>query len=147
MRYIFIIQVILLIILSSCQSKTSIELLELSAKVDSLTIKVDELSERNKMLEEEYTWVESEMVELSKLKHQKTPTSATPAATPLAAPSAKKAEKAVPDWQCIAITNSGSRCSRSAVKDSKYCWQHKKTYEPDKPEKKAVPDGTVSTDK
>lgn len=144
MRYIFIVQVILLITFSSCQSKVSNEIIALSLKVDSLTSKIDELSERNRLLEEEFTWIENEMAEVSKLKPVKTTTATT---SSLVEPVTKVVQKATPDWQCLAITNSGSRCSRPATKDSKYCWQHKKTYEPDKPEKKEVPAGTVPTDK
>ena len=48
--------------------------------------------------------------------------------------SSKPIVKPVPDLQCIAITNTGKRCSRPALKDSKYCLQHKQIYEPDKPE-------------
>jgi colicin import membrane protein len=32
--------------------------------------------------------------------------------------------------RCQAITAKGTQCSRSADAGSKYCWQHKKTYEP-----------------
>ena len=117
------------------------EIMALSIKVDSLTLKIDELSERNKMLEEEFTWIENEIAEVSSLKQDKTSTS-----TAAVEPATKVVQKATPDWQCLAITNSGSRCSRPAVKDSKYCWQHKKTYEPDKPEKNGSPAGSVSND-
>ncbi len=34
--------------------------------------------------------------------------------------------------RCKAITSSGNQCSRKADNGSDYCWQHKKTYEPDK---------------
>jgi len=124
---------IALFILSSCdQSKMSNEIKELSYKVDSLSSKVDELSEQNKMMEEEFTWIENELIGFSQLKQSLKE-------KPVSAPAAKVTVKAVPDWQCLAITNSGSRCSRPALKGSKYCWQHKKTYEPDSPEKKAEP--------
>lgn len=133
MRNISLISFIALFIFSSCsQSKMSNEIKELSYKVDSLTQKVDELSEQNKMMEEEFTWIENELFAFSQLKKSiKEPSVSTPAV--------KVTEKAVPDWQCLAITNSGSRCSRPALKGSKYCWQHKKTYEPDSPEKKTDP--------
>jgi regulator of replication initiation timing len=32
--------------------------------------------------------------------------------------------------RCQAITAKGTQCTRSAEPGSKYCWQHKKTYEP-----------------
>lgn len=32
--------------------------------------------------------------------------------------------------QCKAITSKGTHCSRKADPGSEYCWQHKKTYEP-----------------
>ncbi len=141
MRKLSIIPVILLLIFSSCsQLNKSDKIKELSLKVDSLSLKVDELSEQNRSLEEEFSWIESEMVELSKLKQEKM-------ATPLAYPSAKAnrnsntpekaktTEKTIQDGQCEAITNSGKRCSRVALKGSKYCWQHKKTYEPEIPKK------------
>lgn len=34
--------------------------------------------------------------------------------------------------RCKAITSNGTQCSRNADPGSEYCWQHKKTYEPDK---------------
>lgn len=142
MRYLFISSVLLLFIFSSCSQlnmETNKKIMELSLKVDSLSSKIEELSAQNKLLEDEFTWIESEIVELTRLKHAKTE-------TPLAAPSPKVTQKATPDWQCQAITNSGKRCSRAALKDSKYCWQHKQTYEPDKPEKKSNPAGSVSPD-
>ncbi len=141
MRNLRIVPVILLLVFSSCsQFNKSDEIKELSLKVDSLSSKVDELSEQNRSLEEEFSWIESEMVELSKLKQEKM-------ATPLASPSAKAtgnakttqkakaSENTIQDGQCQAITNSGKRCSRVALKGSKYCWQHKETYEPEIPKK------------
>jgi colicin import membrane protein len=32
--------------------------------------------------------------------------------------------------RCKAITSEGTQCTRNAEPGSKYCWQHKKTYEP-----------------
>lgn len=134
------ISVIVLFIFSSCsQSKMSNEIKELSYKVDSLSSKVDELNEQNKMMEEEFTWIENELVGFSQLKQ-------SIKEKPVSAPAAKVTEKAVADWQCLAITNSGSRCSRPALKELKYCWQHKKTYEPYSPEKKAGPTISSSSD-
>jgi len=155
MRKIFIIP-ILLFILSSCSSlDKSNEIKLLTAKVDSLSYKVDKLSEQNTVMEEEFTWIENEMVDLKKQKSLKTE---LPTATPTtkvtekttsakATPEKAAPEKVVADWQCIAITNAGTRCSRPAVKDSKYCWQHKKTYEPDQIENKNTPPaGSASGD-
>jgi hypothetical protein len=143
MRYMFFTPMIFLLILSSCsQSKMEMsnEIKELSIKVDSLSSKVDELTVQNKTQEEEISWIESEMGEISKLKKMKIE-------TPVAAPVSKVTEKETVDWQCKAITNSGSRCSRAAVKGSKYCWQHKKTYEPDNPDQKVNSAETVPNDK
>jgi len=132
----------MLFLFSSCSVfQKSDEVIELSQKVDSLIQKVDALTEQNKALDEEFTWIENEMVKLSALNVSKQ-------ATPVTTPAAKVAEKVTKDWQCKAITNSGKRCSRPALEDSKYCWQHKKTYEPDmhgKPENKATPAGSVPT--
>lgn len=36
----------------------------------------------------------------------------------------------ITNGSCQAITNAGKQCSRKAVTDSNYCWQHKSTYEP-----------------
>lgn len=141
MRYFLIISVLQLLFFSSCSHiSNSDEIKELSMKVDSLSSKVDELSKQNRILEEEFSWIEGEMVELSKLKQEKmvTPfTSPTTKATGYSqtAKKAKSAEKPISDGQCLAITNSGKRCSRVAVKGSKYCWQHKETYEPEIPQK------------
>lgn len=30
--------------------------------------------------------------------------------------------------ECVAITNKGTRCSRNAISNSKYCWQHQPIY-------------------
>jgi hypothetical protein len=132
MRNIVIISVIFFVFSSCTLIDKRNEVKELTLKVDSLSSKVDRLSEQNKMMEEEFTWIENEFVELNKLKK-------APIEKSSAAPTVKVVEKPVTDWQCMAITNSGARCSRPVVKDSKYCWQHKKTYEPDKPEKKETP--------
>jgi len=139
MRYVYIIPLTLLLILTSCSQLTkSNEIKELSSKVDSLSTKVDSLSAQNKMMEDEFTWIENELVDLHKMKDSKTETAAKTEQA-VTAPSAKAAVKVTNDWQCLAITNAGTRCSRPAVKDSKYCWQHKKTYEPDKTDKKVTP--------
>ena len=139
MRYIYIISLTLIFVLSSCsQLNKNNEMMELSAKVDSLSSKVDSLSAQNKMMEDEFTWIENELVDLHKLKSAKSETTAKTEQA-VTVPATKAAEKPTNDWQCQAITNAGTRCSRPAVKDSKYCWQHKKTYEPDKIENKATP--------
>jgi len=139
MRYIYIIPLTLLLFITSCSQLTkSNEIKVLSSKVDSLSTKVDSLSAQNKMMEDEFTWIENELVDLHNMKETK-PEATAKTEQAVTAPSAKAAEKASNDWQCLAITNAGTRCSRPAVKESKYCWQHKKTYEPDKPDKKVTP--------
>jgi len=149
MKYLFLIPVILLFVFSSCtQLDKSKQIKELTHKVDSLNLKVNELSEQNRMIEEEFTWIENELMELRKGKNSDM---GMPLASP--SPSAKAAEKSEgtekskisektiasekvsADVQCLAITNSGKRCSRLALKGSKYCLQHKQTYEPDLPGK------------
>lgn len=143
MRHILTLSVIIFLILNSCSQSNlgmSNEIMELTLKVDSLTSKIEELTEQNKMQEDELTWIQGEMTELNKLKKAK-------AEMPLAAASPQVVTKPIPDWQCLAITNSGSRCSRAALKGSKYCWQHKKTYEPEissNPAKKVTPAETTS---
>jgi hypothetical protein len=102
---------------------------ELSYRVDSLSAKVEELTTLTGLQDEELMWIQNELAELKKTKEVKT-------ATPLAAPASKTATKEADDTQCQAITNSGKRCSRTALKGSDYCWQHKETYEPDLPAKK-----------
>lgn len=149
MRYIVLISAILTLMFSSCSNsrmEMSNEIKELSAKVDSLTVKVEELSEQNRMQEEEISWISTEMLEMSKIEKEKmAAASAVPSAktsgkskattNSKAAVNTKSPEKAVADGQCQAITNAGKRCSRIAVKGSKYCWQHKETYEPEIPSK------------
>ncbi len=46
-----------------------------------------------------------------------------------------------PATQCKATTAAGKQCSRNADPGSEYCWQHKKTYEPN------TPSNAVSTPK
>jgi len=132
MRYIFIVSGMLFLFSSCTLFQKSDEIKKLTEKVDSLTQKVDELSAQNKTLDEEFTWIENELVTLNSVKKSKPE-------EPVAKPVAKVAEKETKDWQCKAITNSGKRCSRPALEGSKYCWQHKKTYEPESPAKKPDP--------
>jgi len=151
MKNISIIFVILLFVAGSCsQFKPGqrAELNELSAKVDSLKILLDSLSAQNKFQDDEISWLEIQIGDLTKMKESKPeakvtaakPVAVKPPAKPAASAktpavsSSKTIEKAPPDLQCIAITNTGKRCSRPALNGSKYCNQHKEIYEPDKPE-------------
>jgi hypothetical protein len=136
MRHLYVIFLILLFVSSSCSqlnSKMNSKMWELSARVDSLSTQVAALNELTELQDEELMWLQNELAELKKVKAEK---QASPSATPLAAPLSKTAVKEVVDTQCQAITNSGKRCSRTALKGSNYCWQHKATYEPDIPAKK-----------
>ena len=136
MRHLYVIFLLLLFISSSCSqlnSEMNSKILELSSRVDSLSGKVEELTTLTELQDEELLWIQNELAELKKTKEEKT---ATPSATPLAAPLSKTAAKETVDTQCQAITNSGKRCSRTALKGSDYCWQHKATYEPEMPAKK-----------
>lgn len=136
MRHLYVIFLLLLFISSSCSqlnSEMNSKIWELSSRVDSLSGKVEELTTLTELQDEELMWLQNELVELKKNKEEKT---ATPSATPLAAPLSKTAVKEPVDTQCQAITNSGKRCSRTALKGSDYCWQHKATYEPETPAKK-----------
>lgn len=121
----------LLLTMSSCSLFQNKEIKTLSTKVDSLTRIVDTLTKQNKILDDEFTWVENELIKLNAVKK-------TAAAPSVSAPASNTvsavAPKPVKDWQCIAITSSGKRCSRPAVEGSSYCWQHKKTYEPNAPD-------------
>jgi len=156
MKNIFLLLGISLLVISSCsrfKMGQSAELSELSAKVDSLKILVDSLSAQNKFQDDEISWLEIQIGDLTKMKESKPEAKATaakaeavkPAAKPVVAKPAasattpavspsKSIEKAPADLQCIAITNTGKRCSRPAIKGSKYCLQHKQIYEPDKPD-------------
>lgn len=136
MRHLYVIFLLLLFISSSCSqlnSEMNSKIWELSSRVDSLSGKVEELTTLTELQDEELMWLQNELVELKKNKEEKT---ATPSATPLAAPLSKTPVKEPVDTQCQAITNSGKRCSRTALKGSDYCWQHKATYEPETPAKK-----------
>ena len=136
MRHLYVIFLILLFVSSSCSqlnSKMNSKMWELSARVDSLSTQVAALNELTELQDEELMWLQNELAELKKVKAEK---QASSSATPLAAPLSKTAVKEVVDTQCQAITNSGKRCSRTALKGSNYCWQHKATYEPDIPAKK-----------
>lgn len=136
MRHLYLIFLLLLFISSSCSqlnSEMNSKIWELSSRVDSLSVKVAELTTLTELQDEELLWIQNELAELKKTKEEKT---ATPSATPLAAPLSKTAAKETVDIQCQAITNSGKRCSRTALKGSDYCWQHKATYEPEMPAKK-----------
>jgi len=138
MKYIYIIP-ILLFIFSSCSQKTDEQIMELSLKVDSLSVKVDKLAERNNALEIEILMLENKMAGSDKVKQVKTD-SPVPEAKPVVSSAStvkvKEPEKIVVDRQCQAITSSGKRCSRTALEGSKYCNQHKQIYEPDIPQKK-----------
>jgi hypothetical protein len=136
MKYLFVIPGMLFLLSSCSLFQKNEEMKALTKKVDSLSVKVDELATMNKALDEEFTWMENELVRISTENKSK-----TTAGVPVA--SDKVAVKEPVDWQCQAITNSGKRCSRPAVEGSKYCWQHKKTYEPDKPENKPAPAGSL----
>ncbi len=147
MRNIFASFLILLFISSSCSqlnSEMNTKVWQLTSRVDSLSGKVEELTTLTELQDEELMWLQNELIELKKNKEGKSATaSATPLAAPSATPSAKPAApasktavKEVVDIQCQAITNSGKRCSRTALKGSDYCWQHKATYEPEIPAKK-----------
>lgn len=140
MKNITIILAISLFVMSSCSRfnlGNKAEMDALSAKVDSLTTLVDTLSAQNKFQDDEISWLEIQIGELNQIKEPKPATPATEtkptarAKTPAVTP-AKTVVKVAPDLQCIAITNAGKRCSRPAVKGSKYCLQHKLIYEPDK---------------
>ena len=136
MKYIFIVSGMLLLFNSCSLFQKDDEMKALTKKVDSLSAKVDELSAMNKTLDEEFTWMENELVRLSTVNKLKADSS-----VPVS--KAKVVVKEPVDWQCKAITNSGKRCSRPALEGSKYCWQHKKTYEPDKPDTKVAPATSV----
>ena len=132
MRHLYVIFLLLLFISSSCSqlnSEMNSKIRELSSRVDSLSGKVEELTTLTELQDEELMWIQNELAELKKTKEVKT-------ATPIAASASKTAAKEADDTQCQAITNSGKRCSRTALKGSDYCWQHKETYEPDLPAKK-----------
>lgn len=156
MKNIYAILVILLFVSVSCSRFNAGQNAEfdfLSAKVDSLMIKVDTLTAQNKFQDDEISWLELQIGDLTKMKGSKPeaqaaaakpvtikseakPVAAKPAVSAItpAVSSSKTIEKAPVDLQCIAITNTGKRCSRPALKGSKYCLQHKQIYEPDKPE-------------
>jgi len=142
MKLIYIISVMLFFIFSSCskfRSGMDSEVLDLTIKVDSLTSKVDEMAKQNKLQEDEISWLESELAEITKEKQAKpaAPVAvAKPAASPSPAPVVKTPDKVVQVKQCQAITNAGKRCSRPALEGSKYCEQHKQIYEPEIPQKK-----------
>jgi outer membrane murein-binding lipoprotein Lpp len=140
MKHAYLILVLLMIVLSSCSQfngELDSKLSDLTAKVDSLSAKVDELTEQNQLLDQEISWLENEIVDLDHLKKSKL-------AEPVPSTTAKTPEKSVQDGQCKALTTSGSRCSRVAQKGSEYCWQHIKTYEPDRPAAKDKATGSVS---
>lgn len=152
MRNIFAFFLVLLFISSSCSqlnSEMNSKIWHLNSKIDSLSGKVEELTTLTELQDEELMWLQNELAELKKAKGGSDLTSFTPSATPLtkplATPSGKPSAKpAVPvskttgkeDTRCLALTNSGKRCSRTALEGSDYCWQHKEIYEPEMPEKK-----------
>ena len=140
MKHAYILLGILLLFMSSCSQfngDMNAKLSDLTTKVDSLSAKVEELTEQNQLLDQEISWLENEIVDLDKTKKSKL-------TDPLPASTAKTPEKTVSDGRCKALTTSGSRCSRIAQKGSEYCWQHIKTYEPDRPEEKDKATGSVS---
>lgn len=139
MKKIVIISLSFLFVLSSCSLFTSKnEILELSAKVDSLSLKSDKLAEKNNALEIEILMLKYKYDSVISTKSR--PVSPLLAATKAITPStAAKAEPVVTkkeDKQCQAITSSGKRCSLTVIEGSKYCSVHKPIYEPDIPQKK-----------
>ncbi len=146
MKYTFILALVISV-LSSCSMFPNQEVKVLSAKVDSLASIIDTLTQQNKTLDEEFTWIENELVNLHAAQPQKLKTAAA-----IAAPATQTetvVAKPANDWQCQALTSSGKRCSRPAIEGSKYCWQHKKTYEPNSPapESKPKPAESPNADK
>jgi hypothetical protein len=146
MKYTFILALVISV-LSSCSMFPNQEVKVLSAKVDSLARIIDTLTQQNKTLDEEFTWIENELVNLSTAQPQKSKT-----VTTIAAPATQTetvVAKPANDWQCQALTSSGKRCSRPTIEGSKYCWQHKKTYEPNNPlpESKPKPAESSNADK
>jgi hypothetical protein len=141
MKKLFILPVIFLFILSSCsyfKMGQDDKIMELSSKVDSLMIKVDTLTKQNKLQEIEISWLELQIADLDKAGPTNTgPKINSPKA--VSKPVVKTEPAPVEDLQCQAITNSGKRCSRPALKGSKYCLQHKQIYEPDMPGKPETP--------
>jgi hypothetical protein len=136
MKYTFILALVISV-LSSCSMFPNQEVKMLSAKVDSLARIIDTLTQLNKTLDEEFTWIENELVNLHTAQPQKSKT-----ASAIAAPATQTetvVAKPANDWQCQALTSSGKRCSRPAIEGSKYCWQHKKTYEPNSPSPESKP--------
>ena len=140
MKNISLFLILLLFAAGSCSRSNpeyNMEIDFLTAKVDSLSALVDTLASQNKFQDDEISWLENQIVELNKSKEIKPAALASKgkpavqAKLPVVTP-AKTVEKAVPDLQCIAITNAGKRCSRPAITGSKYCLQHKQIYEPDK---------------
>lgn len=143
MKYIFNLAGILFL-LSSCSLFQNKEVKVLSAKVDSLTRIVDTLNKQNKILDEEFTWIENELVKINSVKQSQIPDIARKAVVP-GSQAPAVITKETNDWQCQALTSSGKRCSRPAIEGSKYCWQHKKTYEPNSPVKEPDPKPGVSS--
>jgi hypothetical protein len=139
MKKLYVIPAILLFTLGSCSQfrmGQGDELTELSSKVDSLITKVDKLTEQNKLQDSEISWLELQIADFDKDKDKEKPTKPASPATvskPVSKPVVKTDPAPVEDLQCQAITNSGKRCSRPALKGSKYCLQHKQIYEPDIP--------------
>ncbi len=142
MKPIVIISALLLFVFSSCDQlnkEVNSKIMDLTLRVDSLTQKVDELTKKNNALEVELLWLENELGDIDQFKKEKTVQPAKVAKPIAAKPSTPKAnatEKQAPDLQCIAITNANKRCSKQAMQGSKYCYQHKQTYEPVIPGKK-----------
>ena len=139
MRHIYVFFSMLLLLSISCShvdSEMESQVWQLSARVDSLSGKVAELTTLTELQTDELQYLQDELMELKKLNGVKTAVStAKPAAQP-PAPVSKAAVKEVEDTQCQAITSSGKRCSRTALKGSKYCYQHKEIFEPEIPKKK-----------
>lgn len=135
MKYIFIIP-LLLLMLSSCTQKMNEQIMDLSYKVDSLSAKVDKLAEKNNTLEIEVLMLESKQADSGNVKKAKMDTPlpvSKPLSSTVSKPKVEVPEILANETQCIAITSSGKRCSRTAVEGSKYCYQHKQIFEPEIP--------------
>jgi len=118
---------------------------ESSLKVESLSSKIDVLTEQNKSQEKEIDRMSSKIDDLvSELKRINTQAAANAQISPNTPP-VKEAAKTIINGQCKAITSVGNQCSRTPQNGSDYCWQHAKKNKSDKVSKSSTDPGSTKS--
>jgi len=135
--YLVLLILVFCVTKSPAQSKKVLEarLDALSSKIELLNAEIQLLKEQNKNQDKEISTLILQLSdaekEIENLKMQNSELYKQSTNTHSGIDGNAQAEQKG-ERRCKAITSSGNQCSRKADDGSDYCWQHKKTYEPDK---------------